>query len=112
MPVGAEAPPDKAVCDFCTLAPATWSYPCRTFRLRWSNGIEFNSVGGWGACEACRELIEADEPPRLLARVLVGNVAKGICPPVGPAYHARLEDMLRTLKLFWENRLGPAEVYR
>lgn len=113
MPPGGEAPPETAICDFCTLAPASWSYPCRTFQVQYSDAVKtvFTSVGDWGACDACKELIEADEPPKLFARVMVGNVVKGICPPTGPIYELRCNDVLRTLKLFWQNRLGPVEVY-
>lgn len=113
MPVGAEAPPETAICDFCTLERAGWSYPCRTFQVQLHDDKKtvFTSVGDWGACDACKELIEADEPPKLFARVMLGNVVKGLCPVTGPVYETRCLDVLRTLKLFWENRLGPVEVY-
>lgn len=113
LPQGGEAPAATAVCDFCTLAPARWSYPCRTFRLQLQDAgrTEFTSVGGWGACDACRELVDARRESALLGRVMRGNIEKGIVRPDGPAFQVRCEDMLRTLALFFFNRIGPVEEY-
>ena len=69
------------VCDFCS-APGeeedAWTYPCASFKY----GIEIPgypkgaSKGEWAACQACHELIDADDYDSLLRRAVDAEIAK------------------------------------
>jgi hypothetical protein len=43
------------VCDFCAMPSVSWQYPARSFDAM--PGV-FGSLGEWGACETCHDLIE------------------------------------------------------
>ena len=46
-----------SICDFCSAPKPARRYSCRPFKM---TGPKLRSVGGWAACNACAELIDAD----------------------------------------------------
>lgn len=64
---------DILVCDFCEQPHPEWAYPTDDFSQELgaaSGRIEYNSSGGWAACQECYELIEANERDELVRRSL------------------------------------------
>lgn len=53
-------------CDFCSAESPTWMIPARDFH---AVGASY-SDGGWGACEACKTLVDGDRWNTLIARVM------------------------------------------
>jgi hypothetical protein len=54
-----------AVCDLCGEPHPTWIYPCDSFALP---QLGYESVTDWATCNACHDLIEADDTDALFAR--------------------------------------------
>ena len=47
--------PIQKLCDFCEKSGVSWQYPARSFEAM--PGV-MGSIGEWGACETCHDLIE------------------------------------------------------
>lgn len=61
------------VCDFCSMPTgdgAVWTYPAEDFfySFQIEDSKPMASKGGWGACEECHALIEADDYEQLAVR--------------------------------------------
>lgn len=57
------------VCDFCSFEGVIWEYPAKDVKVATARGqLVFESIGSWGACEDCAELIEAGDYEGLHAR--------------------------------------------
>jgi len=54
-------------CDFCTAPHPTWVLPADSFKVA---GIPAGSDGGWSACEACADLLRADDWAGLVRRAI------------------------------------------
>lgn len=116
------APPEGAICDFCSSPDVRWTFPCREHTSKPEHvealiqrrdaslsvkrmDITATSFGGWAACSACHALIQRGDRERLARRsakrmirdhpdipMLLGNVT----------VHVR-----RRQDAFWANREGP-----
>jgi hypothetical protein len=53
------------ICDFCSLSEVAWAYPAVDFVIP---GAQWGSRGHWAACEACHDLIEANDREGLVMR--------------------------------------------
>lgn len=60
-----EVPAVEEKCDFCFAPSTEWILPAADFEVAPNHG----SVGDWGACAECGELIKADNWPALIQRV-------------------------------------------
>lgn len=116
----AVAPPEGAICDFCSSPDVHWTYPCRDHPRKGetavavyvkagqlqSQAVHITGVqrGGWCACNACHALIERGARDRLARRsgkrlmrkhpdlkLVLGNAT---------AHCRRMQDE------FWSNREG------
>ena len=56
---------DQPYCDVCGEPGPAWLYPCDSFALP---QIGYESVTDWAACDACHDLIEADDTEGLYRR--------------------------------------------
>ena len=61
-------PVTSPICDFCGDGWPSWDYDCHDFVARLP---DLASMGGWAACDACSELIEADDWDAVLERSLI-----------------------------------------
>lgn len=85
------------VCDFCLAPDPPWEYPAKTTML--PAGTE--SLGSWCACDACRELIDADKREELASRSRVKHKEMtGLSFPMSV--------IRQTQAQFWSNKTGPA----
>lgn len=96
------------MCDFCSASGAPWTYPCDDFTSTVAvhpdgSSMSHGSVGAWGACDACHDLIEAGDFAGLAERALD---ALGLA--VGGAHAARALAGMRALhEGFRAHRRGP-----
>jgi len=68
---------EDPICDFCSSSEVRWLYPAQSFSGTLI-GIgdhevktqEFNSIGGWAACNVCHDLIELQDIEGLITRAL------------------------------------------
>lgn len=82
------------VCDFCTAPHPTWIYPCTSFTLG-----PYGSVGNWGACTTCHQLIQRNNWNRITYRALAQHPH---------ALRAQIRQMIEPLhKAFRQHRTGP-----
>lgn len=93
----------SVICDFCSSEDVRWSYPARDFVARVVPIA--GSEGGWAACDACHDLIEADDLDGLAKRSAETFVEKN-----GAIFdQPELVAMLRQLhQQFVESRTGEA----
>ena len=104
-------PADLLVCDFCRDPEVAWDYPGDDFsETMVINGHRFTYMstgGGWLACSACHDLIEAGDRKGLCDRTMAD------LGPVHGALEAALrEDALHLHALFFSHRTGPAQPVR
>jgi hypothetical protein len=79
-------------CEFCGSLRPRWTYPIEGDQERM-------------ACDACREVIEADDREALLERALLIPVPR----TVPDRYAPRFRSSAKRLHLdFWQRRAGPA----
>ena len=59
-------------CDFCSQPHPTWIYPCKSFNLPnpTCQGAGYGSVGDWGACDTCHNLIQKGLWPQITQRAI------------------------------------------
>ncbi len=96
------------MCDFCARGDPEWEYPCENFTGLTIHGklgspvagATWFSVGEWGACEACRRLVEHEDWDRLVNRILA---ARG--DPRAAGFRAGLAQVIDR---FRTHRAGPA----
>ena len=87
------------VCDFCSTPDGVqWSYPCRDFP---NPLLGTNSMGGWAACDGCKDAVDRDDRRALADRWLDRNLAE-VPLPREVAFIAIRELHDR----FFENRLS------
>jgi hypothetical protein len=68
-------------CDFCSVDTTQFIVPARSFSLgTMFGGLDGNSVGAWGACSACAELIRTNRWTALARHVITTYRANGIMP--------------------------------
>lgn len=104
--VSVGAAPEWECCDFCSGKPVAFDYPCEDFKTFLgfdpSGSAKFmGSIGHWGACQTCYELVESGSNDSLLNRMLAAHQI----PP-------NSSGVLVTKKQFTgflEHRKGPAE---
>jgi hypothetical protein len=75
-------PPEDRVCDFCGEPRPGWIYPAQTFRRLEEHltedgigTVDHGYIGGWAACDACRQAREDGGLQGLLHRVVELKVA-------------------------------------
>lgn len=72
---------DDCVCDFCSAPGPHWVYEAEDFRMGTTvvGNATFNhsSRGAWGACQPCRDFIEAGDRKGLLRRSVEALVEGG-----------------------------------
>jgi heterodisulfide reductase subunit C len=93
-------------CDFCSAPCPTWRYPARSFIAYRASNLAGESVGDWAACDACHELIEADDRQHLAERSLNELILKH--PEARAAAEILLQDLAQLHRQFFEHRHGPA----
>lgn len=97
------------VCDFCSAPGPRWTYGCLPFNY---NGIPAGSDGDWGACDSCRELIDADRWGDLADR----SIESMLFHSKGAANRQQKEFMRRQVlamhQQFATHRTGPATAER
>lgn len=120
------APPEGAICDFCSSPDVHWTFPCRdhsqgtehfgalVIARDGSSTIEKMDLdgfasGGWAACNPCHALILRGDRVRLArrsAKRMVRSLPDNLLMSLGEAtvHIRRLHDK------FWANREG-APVY-
>lgn len=104
-----EASSGSGICDFCAPPrPSVWVYPCMDFTIpipeRYFGTKTPMSIGAWGACETCAELVESGDRETLAMRCPIPEL-------VGA--------QRRTIDLFYKKRYGerlyvggqPSELY-
>lgn len=89
------------VCDFCSFEGVIWEYPAKDVRVVKSQGqLVFESIGSWGACEDCADLIEAGDYEGLHARSVwafrmiygeVPEIAKQACEYIKVSHQAFIQ---------------------
>lgn len=116
-----DAPPEGAICDFCSSPNVRWTFPCREHTtaehvdtvLQRRDGsldvermdIERVVAGGWAACPACHALVIRGEREKLARRSAKRMIRKHPDVPMllgNVTVHCR-----RLQDAFWANRTGP-----
>lgn len=90
----------KIICDFCSEPHPAWGYPAKDFVGYEVGGLVGESVGGWAACNACHDLIEAGDRAALARRTLAA-----LPTPADEEVWDFVGDLHRK---FFEHRCGPA----
>ena len=94
------------LCDFCSAPDAGWRHPARSFIGYVACGVVGESVGAWGGCQQCHQLIVSDDRVRLTETSVLTFIAR----------HPELENFKSELATemgilhtqFFDNRTGPA----
>jgi len=95
---------NAAICDFCSDPVVSWSYDVEEFRVE---GAEWGSIEGWAACDACHELIEADDRKGLATRSLREFFKKHPEVPDRPDVRANVWKHIHEVHpKFWELKKG------
>ena len=94
------------ICDFCSAPAPAWRYPARTFLAYCVANVAGESVGDWAACDACHQLIEAEDRQGLAQRSLDEMILKH--PEARPAAAALYEDLAGLHDQFFAHRIGTA----
>ena len=89
------------VCDFCSTPGPRWKYPAHSYV---DERAGYASIGEWGACQRCHDLIEKgdDRSKRELVRLALERFPE----PVRRQMRAGLAEFQAK---FFANRTGPAE---
>lgn len=98
-----ETMPELAICDFCNQRPVTWYVDCAPFTVGGDDILPMNSLADWLACEACGDLIAADDRVGLILRSL--DYTRSRVPPgypVAPFLRAQGDMLLK----FWQHYTG------
>lgn len=72
--------PEIPLCDFCSLASVKWRYDAEDFETARIGNVAAQSIGHWGACATCKEMIDAGERESLAERstmALIKNATAG-----------------------------------
>ncbi|GIW56210.1 MAG: hypothetical protein KatS3mg082_2614 [Nitrospiraceae bacterium] len=96
------------LCDFCSGLPVTAAYPCRDFTVP---GTPCGSRGAWAACQACAQLIDADQREALARRAWVHadrNLLFGRTGPLPIPEEEGVRFMRELHHLFFAHRCGDA----
>jgi hypothetical protein len=93
--------PELAVCDFCHERPVRWDVDADTFT---TTMVNFTSVGGWAACEACGQAIKDDDRATLCARALAFQ--RKLAGDRPGAQLPRILAALEMLEGFWRHYRG------
>lgn len=80
-----EVPADTIlVCDFCLVPHPTWDFPCGEVGASVGDTVMI-SYSDWASCNTCKELIDADQYPALVERILHNRIN------VDPTWMERME---------------------
>lgn len=115
------APPEGAICDFCSSPDVRWTFPCRGHTaadnldavLQHRDGsvsVESMEVtriadGGWAACSACHALIQRGDRVRLARRSAKRMIRDH--PDIPMVLDNAIGHVRRLQDAFWANREGP-----
>jgi hypothetical protein len=71
VPVSARDIDFKQKCDFCSEEPVVWEIVAKSFEMLPETSVTpaQMSLGGWGACSDCGDLIRTDKWSALISRV-------------------------------------------
>ena len=101
--IGSELGAGRECCDFCTAPDPPWTYPAEDFIIAMPDGPDVGSEGGWGACEHCHDLIEADDRRGLLMRSALRFAVR-----YQINFSAVVEPIERNQQGFFDHRTGEA----
>jgi hypothetical protein len=93
-------------CDFCQSTDVHWSFPARSFEVKYPAGaspaVRSESVGDWAACTVCHALIIRGDRIKLARRGAKKFVKREPQLPLNKTtnYMRQIHDQ------FWANRLG------
>lgn len=104
VPVDADEIHVEWRCDFCYAPELDYTVPARDFSI--PELPDTGSIGDWGACEACAELIRRDQWSALVRRVTASWYARR-GEPMAPGTEAFLN---RSYRLLRKNIIGPVRV--
>lgn len=91
-------------CDFCFATEPEWRYPCKSFDIPGTH--EYGSYEDWAACDACHDVIEANDRAALVERAMQGPSARKM---KNNTVSVILRQSLHALyKEFFANRNGEA----
>ena len=101
----------QVVCDFCSRAQEEgevfWTYPCANFIYPVSPPTDVpsgGSMGGWAACDACHELIEALDLDTLARRSVDADLHRH--PHMNDRRQELLSATTRMQLAFMRHRIG------
>jgi hypothetical protein len=100
------------VCDFCTEPDPAWIYPCESYHTMLGTKFEidgwksesYGSVGDWGACDTCHNMIETGNWDAMVERNLKAQPERQV-EPAKSFLKKAIREMWRG---FEANRTGPA----
>lgn len=112
-------------CDFCSSTNVKWSYPCNSFSAWETKGgsidLAGHSIGGWAACDTCKQLVEEEKFTELAERAVVTQkefvaLYESLGREVDEEEINKLKEVNRLLLIdiynsFTLNRTGPVEAY-
>lgn len=99
--------PELYRCDFCSRPGVAVSYDATDFDTghKERDGSHHVSRGGWAACQACSDMVEANDRDGLVNRSME---AYGELQSDAPKHHEVVEAALRKVHDdFFEHRVGP-----
>lgn len=94
------------ICDFCSAQNPAWQYPALTFLAYCISHIGGESVGDWAACDACHQLIEAEDRRGLAQRSLQELILKH--PETSSAATELYLELVELQQQFFLHRSGEA----
>lgn len=91
---------DTVMCDFCSQPNPRWVYPAKDFG---EIVTKFASVGDWGACEECKQLIQAGDWDTLAQRSMTFIGDKSLPEDINATVLQAVKDMHQG---FAQSRIG------
>lgn len=95
-------------CDFCSAPDPPWLYSAANFAMEQA---AWGSSGGWGACDRCSELIEADNRRGLAERSVQSNPLVAALQPTPAERRQITAEVMALHDRFRQARRGPRRAF-